>query len=165
MKEKILALLNTIKQCYSTKVHPRLCPIVASLSVWHRRALAIALLIIIIGLLLPGPTPKPDVTLHHIDPPAMLTEESDSQGVWHRYSVAEGETLAQLFRDHGLPTESLYAMVSVQGNDKPLSTLSAGQQVKIRMTLQGDVTGLTLENTQGQVLFVRQKDGRFLRVQ
>lgn len=165
MKERISTLLDASGQFYLREVRPRLQPLLASFSPWHRRAMAVAALLMIIGVLLPSPTPSPDVTLRHVDPPSMLGEQSDTQGSWHIYHVAAGETLAQLFRDHGLATEALYAMANVQGSDKPLSTLSAGQAVKIRMTAKSNVTGLTLENTQGQVLFVRQEDGRFLRVQ
>ena len=165
MKERISILFEALGQFYRDKVRPRLEPLLAPFSPWHRRAMAISALLIVIGLILPGPPSPPDVTLHHIDPPEALTAQSDSQGSWHTYHVAAGETLAQLFRDQGLATEALYAMANVQGNDKPLGTLSAGQAVKIRMKANKTVTGLTLENTRGQVLFVRQEDGRFLRVQ
>jgi len=165
MKERISTLFRAIEQCYLYKVRPRLEALLSPFSPWHRRALAVAALLVIIGLLLPGPSPAPDVTLRHVDPPSILADQRDSQGVWHTYHIAAGETLAQLFRDQGLATEALYAMASVQGDDKPLGTLSAGQAVKIRMIANKTVTGLTLENTRGQVLFVRQEDGRFLRVQ
>jgi len=127
--------------------------------------MAVGVVLILIGFLLPQAAPKPDVTLRHIDPPAILGTTGETQGTWHIYHIAAGQTLAQLFRDEGLPTESLYAMTKVQGSDKPLGTLSAGQEVKIRMTSKDDVTGLTLENRQQPVLFVKQEDGRFLRVQ
>ncbi|WP_241571617.1 LysM-like peptidoglycan-binding domain-containing protein [Rosenbergiella nectarea] len=165
MKERFSTLLSAIGQFYLREVRPRLEPLLAPFSPWHRRAMAVAALLVIIGLLLPGPPSPPDVTLRHVDPPSNLADQSDSQGSWHTYHVAAGETLAQLFRDQGLAMEALYAMVNVQGSDKPLGTLSAGQAVKIRMTSNNTVTGLTLENTRGQVLFVRQEDGRFLRVQ
>lgn len=165
MKERISILFEAIGQFYRDKVRPRLDPLLAPFSPWHRRALAVAALLVIIGALLPGPPPAPDVTLRHVDPPSILADQNESQGAWHTYHIAAGETLAQLFRDQGLATEDVYAMANVQGDDKPLGTLSAGQAVKIRMKANKTVTGLTLENTRGQVLFVRQEDGRFLRVQ
>jgi hypothetical protein len=56
-------------------------------------------------------------------------------------------------------------MARVEGNDKPLSTLHAGQTVKIRQDAQGVVTGLTLDSGNGEILFTRQPDGTFLKAQ
>ena len=165
MKERISTLLDTGKQIFSHEISPRLQPLLAPFSAWHLRIMAVGAILILIGLFLPGPAQEPDITLRHVDPPATLGAQSDTQGTWHTYHVAAGETLAQLFRDEGLDTEALYAMAAIQGSSQPLGTLSAGQAVKVRMTSKSNITGLTLENTQGQVLFVRQADGKFLRVQ
>ena len=43
--------------------------------------------------------------------------------------------------------------------------LQSGQQVKIRQNAQGVVTGLTVESSNGPVLFTRQPDGSFIRAQ
>ncbi|WP_312269374.1 LysM-like peptidoglycan-binding domain-containing protein [Pseudescherichia sp.] len=82
---------------------------------------------------------------------------------WRTYRVASGQTLAQLFRDHNLPATDVYAMAQVEGNGKPLSTLQTGQVVKIRQNASGVVTGLTIETSEGEVLFTRQADGSFIR--
>ncbi|MGV3344774.1 LysM-like peptidoglycan-binding domain-containing protein [Enterobacteriaceae bacterium LUAb1] len=52
----------------------------------------------------------------------------------------------------------MVGMVRGEGSDKPLSNISAGQIVKIRMDSAGTVTALTLEGSQGAVLFIRQPD-------
>ncbi len=143
------------------------------LSRYHRYGLAIAVLILVIGILLPSPPPPSDITLRHVDPPASFSEsaitnnnpQSETLGRWHSFHVAAGETLAQLFRDNNLPTEAIFAMANVEGDGKPLSTLSAGQLVKIRLTASRQVTGLTLDTVRGPVLFTRQVDGSFIRVQ
>lgn len=83
---------------------------------------------------------------------------------WRSYRVEQGKTLAQVFRDHNLPPTDVYAMAKVEGDGKPLSTLQSGQMVKIRQNANGVVTGLTIENGEGQsVLFTRQQDGSFIR--
>jgi len=82
---------------------------------------------------------------------------------WRTYRIASGQTLAQLFRDHNLPATDVYAMAQVEGNGKPLSTLQTGQVVKIRQNASGVVTGLTIETSEGEVLFTRQADGSFIR--
>jgi Cell envelope opacity-associated protein A len=59
----------------------------------------------------------------------------------------------------------VFAMARVEGNDQPLSALKNGQQVKIRQNAQGVVTGLTVDSSNGPVLFTRQPDGSFIRAQ
>lgn len=84
---------------------------------------------------------------------------------WRTYRVEPGKTLAQLFRDHGLPPTDVYAMSKVEGAGKPLSSLQAGQIVQVRQNANGVVTGLTVDNGNGQqVLFTRQADGSYIRV-
>ncbi|MGL9721581.1 LysM-like peptidoglycan-binding domain-containing protein [Symbiopectobacterium sp.] len=83
---------------------------------------------------------------------------------WQTYPIAAGQTLAQLFRDNNLPVNDVFAMAQVEGRDKPLSNLRAGQQVKLRLNAQGMVSELEIETADGQrVHFTRQSDGVFLR--
>lgn len=101
-------------------------------------------------------------------PPAVQNDAplSPSAGIeqqWRTYRVAEGKTLAQLFRDNNLPATDVYAMAKVEGDGKPLSNLQSGQIVKIRQNANGIVTGLTIESDGQEVLFTRQPDGTFIR--
>ncbi|EMN3921507.1 OapA family protein [Citrobacter farmeri] len=83
---------------------------------------------------------------------------------WRSYRVESGKTMAQLFRDHGLPPTDVYAMAQVEGAGKPLSNLQNGQMVQIRQNANGVVTGLTIDTGNNQqVLFTRQPDGSFIR--
>ncbi|AKE61443.1 LysM-like peptidoglycan-binding domain-containing protein [Citrobacter farmeri] len=83
---------------------------------------------------------------------------------WRSYRVEAGKTMAQLFRDHGLPPTDVYAMAQVEGAGKPLSSLQNGQMVQIRQNANGVVTGLTIDTGNNQqVLFTRQPDGSFIR--
>lgn len=112
-------------------------------------------------------TPPPATRAPTTPPPQSSTNtaQSDSQGQWHEYLIASGQTLAQLFRDNNLPVNDVFAMARVEGDDKPLSTIHAGQTVKIRQDAQGVVTGLTLDSDRGEILFTRQPDGTFLKAQ
>lgn len=96
-------------------------------------------------------------------PPAQ--PENDSRGEWRNYQVTSGQTLAQLFRDNNLQVNDVFAMARVEGDDKPLSNLHTGQNVKIRQNSNGVVTGLTVETDNGPILFTRQPDGSFIRAQ
>lgn len=90
--------------------------------------------------------------------------KADSQGDWHSYQIASGQTLAQLFRDNSLPVNEVFAMAQVEGNDKPLSNLKAGQEVRIERDANGVIIALsvtTLDNR--QVTFRRQADGDYRR--
>ncbi|WP_145556504.1 LysM-like peptidoglycan-binding domain-containing protein [Yersinia canariae] len=103
----------------------------------------------------PPPTVAPSVT-PEVTPPL--------QGDWQSYQIQSGKTLAQLFRDNNLPVNEVFAMAQVEGNDKPLSNLKAGQEVKIMLDAQGVVAALAIETTNStEVLFTRQSDGSYRR--
>lgn len=154
---------------------------------FHRRGIILAVVVVLLAFLWPSPAPEPRQTSltgdnHAATAPTMQaelsnqqdtsaqqtaqpSESADAQGQWHSYQIASGQTLAQLFRDHNLPVNDVFAMAQVEGNDKPLSNLQTGQTVKIRQNAQGIVTGLTVDSANGQILFTRQQDGTFLRAQ
>lgn len=96
--------------------------------------------------------------------PAQQQSAPGIEQQWRTYRIESGKTLAQLFRDHGLPATDVYAMAQVEGAGKPLSTLQSGQTVQIRQNASGVVTGLTIDTGNGQqVLFTRQSNGSFVR--
>ena len=67
-------------------------------------------------------------------------------------------------RDNNLPVNDVFAMAQVEGSDKPLSNLKAGQEVKIMLDAQGAVTALAIETPENtEVLFSRQNDGSYRR--
>jgi cell envelope opacity-associated protein A len=148
----------------------------------HRRGIVIALLVMLLAFLWPVsrpqyPVERPVTTSEEKEvpmqadiydnqsTPAQPSPKADSQGTWRSYTIASGQTLAQLFRDNNLPVNDVFAMARVEGSDQPLSALQSGQQVKIRQDGQGVVTGLTVESANGPVLFTRQPDGSFIRAQ
>ncbi|WP_315975544.1 OapA family protein [Pantoea dispersa] len=148
----------------------------------HRRGIVIALLVMLLAFLWPASTPQypverpaessgkevpmqAEIYDNNAQPPQNTTPKSDAQGEWHSYTVASGQTLAQLFRDNNLPVNDVFAMARVEGDGQPLSALQSGQQVKIRQNAQGVVTGLTVDSSNGPVLFTRQPDGSFIRAQ
>ncbi|MDW8844494.1 LysM-like peptidoglycan-binding domain-containing protein [Erwinia sp. MMLR14_017] len=154
---------------------------------FHRRGIILSLLVMLLAFLWPAPSPqRPAMTSGHssetsIPMQAELSSEqpeaptqrpstpapsaNDSQGTWHNYQIAAGQTLAQLFRDNNLSVNDVFAMARVEGDDKPLSNLQTGQAVRIRQNAQGVVNGLTVDTDNGQILFTRQPDGSFVRAQ
>ena len=83
---------------------------------------------------------------------------------WQRYQVKSGETLANIFRQHNLPLNDLYAVAAIEGDDKPLSRIKAGQWLRYRQTAQGGLDALQIERRNGEpVLFFRRSDGSFVR--
>ncbi|CAI2480572.1 Opacity-associated protein A LysM-like domain [Serratia ficaria] len=94
-------------------------------------------------------------------PPAAEPEPS---GNWQRYQIQPGQTLAQLFRDNGLPVNEVFAMAQVEGNDKPLSNMKAGQEVRIERDANGVIGALSVTTADNsQALFRRQADGSYRR--
>ncbi|AUX94873.1 OapA family protein [Mixta gaviniae] len=148
----------------------------------HRRGIILALLVMLLAFLWPAPSPRDSapppgtdaaskempLQADIYDPAAPAQQQPSPQkdeDRWQSYQIASGQTLAQLFRDNNLEVNDVFAMARVEGDDKPLSNLHSGQQVKIRKDANGVVTGLTVESDNGPVLFTRQADGSFLRAQ
>ncbi len=150
------------------------------LSLFHRWGIFAGVVLLVVGFLLPGGTQQFPVE-HAISPSSSTVMQAqldsppddaaaspppssdDPQGQWHRYHIAAGQTLAQLFRDNNLPVGDVFAMADVEGQEKPLSNLQTGQEVRLRINDRGTVTGLTLSTKNGQVLFIRQQDGSFIQ--
>lgn len=85
---------------------------------------------------------------------------------WQRYEVKSGETLANIFRDKSLPLADLYAVAAIEGNDKPLSQVKAGQWLRYRQTADGSLDALQIERLDGDpIMFFRRSDGSFVRSQ
>ncbi|GKW17249.1 LysM-like peptidoglycan-binding domain-containing protein [Pectobacterium actinidiae] len=96
--------------------------------------------------------------------PAATEPPTPSSAPWRQYEIASGQTLAQLFRDNNLPVSDVFAMAQVEGRDKPLSNLRAGQEVKLQLNAQGMVAELEIETTANQTIrFTRGADGAFTR--
>lgn len=141
----------------------------------HRRWLLIVALMVAIVLLWPySPQTPPASTVRNDAPPAptMQAELVDNSAVAgstdnrqvQTYRIADGQTLAQLFRAHNLPVADVFAMAQVEGNDKPLSSLQAGQEVRIVQNAQGVVTLLEIETgAAGPVRFLLPPDGSYQR--
>ncbi|KKZ17423.1 Opacity-associated protein A domain protein [Serratia marcescens] len=95
---------------------------------------------------------------------ATPADEPTPAGNWQRYQIQPGQTLAQLFRDNNLPVNEVFAMAQVEGGDKPLSNMKAGQEVRIERDANGVISALsvtTVDNS--QALFRRQADGSYRR--
>ena len=155
------------------------------LPLFHRRWLIIVTAILLLALLWPVSRDNTNrsfpVSASSTDVPlqAQLQDNLDApppptvappvvpdtlQGNWQSYQIQSGKTLAQLFRDNNLPVNEVFAMAQVEGSDKPLSNLKAGQEVKIMLDAQGTVAALAIETTANtEVLFTRQSDGSYRR--
>ncbi|CNE97290.1 OapA family protein [Yersinia bercovieri] len=155
------------------------------LPLFHRRWIIIVTAVLLLALLwpvsrdntdrsFPISAPSTDVPLQaqlqdNLDAPPPPTvappvTPNTLQGEWQSYQIQSGKTLAQLFRDNNLPVNEVFAMAQVEGSDKPLSNLKAGQEVKIMLDAQGVVAALAIETTANtEVLFTRQSDGSYRR--
>lgn len=147
----------------------------------HRRGIIAAIVVVLLAFLWPSSSPErpnqPMVPTQSGSEDNIIPLQAEisgnfsapeqqniEQGQWQDYMIASGQTLAQLFRDNNLPVNDVFAMAQVEGGDKPLSSLRAGQTIRIRQNAQGVITGLTLESDNGEILFTRQPDGSFIRV-
>jgi cell envelope opacity-associated protein A len=141
---------------------------------FHRRWVIIFGAILLLSLLWPysddNARPFP-VTSQENQIPLQAQLQNDGQQTagesdnWQRYQIQAGQTLAQLFRDNNLPVNEVFAMARVEGNDKPLSNLKAGQEVRVERNANGVITALSVTGADNsEALFRRQNDGSYLRV-
>ncbi|MGP2801570.1 OapA family protein [Serratia ureilytica] len=144
---------------------------------FHRRWVLIFGIILLLALLWPySPERQPfpvsqqetsvplQAELQNGGDAATPANEPTPAGNWQRYQIQPGQTLAQLFRDNNLPVNEVFAMAQVEGGDKPLSNMKAGQEVRIERDANGVINALsvtTVDNS--QALFRRQADGSYRR--
>lgn len=84
-------------------------------------------------------------------------------GKWYSYKVPAGETLANIFRDKGLPLGDLYAMANVEGAGKPISRIQAGQILRYRQNSRGKIDGLQIQGNGISASYAINASGRFYR--
>ncbi|HGN2347035.1 TPA: OapA family protein [Proteus mirabilis] len=83
---------------------------------------------------------------------------------WQTYTIKEGQTLAQLFRDNQLLVNDAFTMAKSEGPQKPLSQLRAGQTIRLQRGAQGEVSMLEVTDNTGTVItFTRLSDGSYYR--
>lgn len=99
---------------------------------------------------------------------AQTTPQQDTQSTpeqtWQTYTIKEGQTLAQLFRDNQLPVNDAFSMAKSEGQQKSLSQLRSGQTIRLQRNPQGDVSMLEVTNSTGTVItYTRLSDGSYYR--
>jgi cell envelope opacity-associated protein A len=141
----------------------------------HRRGILLAALVMLLAILWPNASPRypieqpvnedtRDIPLQaNLQDGTATPATADTAQGWQTYHIQPGQTLAQLFRDNNLMVNDVFAMAQAEGDDKPLSNLQAGQQVRIQRNTQGVVTALEIETSTNSVRFVRQPDGSYRR--
>lgn len=149
----------------------------------HQRALMVLVPVVLILMLVPVPEPKPQTEpeSQRIELNINTTGLSEQSGqtasdaarqdapkrtsgeIWKEYTVKKGDTLAQVFRNIGLPMTDLNALVQVEGSDKPLSQIKVGQLIRFKLEADGQLDILQLEKSSGAVMFFRLSSGGFGR--
>ncbi len=82
---------------------------------------------------------------------------------WREYIVQSGDTLSQVFRNNDLSMADLNDLVKIEGSDKPLSQIRAGQLIRFKLSKDGKLDILQLEKNNQSVMFFRLSDGGFGR--
>ncbi|MDA0149513.1 LysM-like peptidoglycan-binding domain-containing protein [Vibrio sp. LaRot3] len=142
----------------------------------HQRALMVLVPVVLLLALIPFPQSQPEqqqqAPAQRVEI-AINTQSLSEQGEkaqhelqseqWQEYQVKKGDTLAQVFRANELPMKDLNALVKVEGSDKPLSNIRAGQLVRFKLANDGKLDILQLEKSSSSVMFFRLSDGGFGR--
>ena len=111
--------------------------------------------------------PSTDENSTTTDVTATPTSPSETQNLteaWQTFTIREGQTLAQLFRDNQLPVNDAFAMAKSEDQQKSLSQLRAGQAIRLQRNPQGEISMLEVTNSAGTVItFTRLSDGSYYR--
>ncbi|WP_368889644.1 LysM-like peptidoglycan-binding domain-containing protein [Morganella morganii] len=115
------------------------------------------------GALNNEPAPQPATT-----PPPVTAEPTPAavpvQADTLRFTLKKGQTIAQVFRNNGLPVDDLFRMTAVEGPQKPLNQVEAGDKISVTKGKGNTVSVLRIDKANGQsVTFKRQKDGSYRR--
>lgn len=95
-----------------------------------------------------------------------IKTENDEDGTWKALQVQQGQSLTQMFRNNNLPVEDALALAKVEGSDRPLSSLKAGQEIKVKLDSANRVVAVDVEMPdEKQAFFIRQSSGEFYRYQ
>lgn len=118
----------------------------------------------------------PDLPLPDNLPPGALNTEPAPQPVTAepapapvqentlRFTLKKGQTLAQVFRSNGLPVDDLFRMTAVEGPQKPLNQVEAGDKIRVTKGKGNTISALRIDKANGQsATFKRQKDGSYRR--
>lgn len=118
------------------------------------------------------PTASPSIEAPTANDPAgnvtQTTPQQDTQSTpaqtWQTYTIKEGQTLAQLFRDNQLPVNDAFSMAKSEDQQKSLSQLRSGQAIRLQRNPQGDISMLEVTNSAGTVItYTRLSDGSYYR--
>lgn len=142
----------------------------------HQKALIILIPFVIILMVLPhdteensaiisSETTRTEVAINTTS----LTEQGNPKStvmttsLWQEYKVQSGDTLAKIFRSNHLPMADFNALVAIEGIDKPLSKIKAGQLIRYKLKPNGDLDILQLEKDDDAIMFLRLTEGGFGR--
>ena len=112
----------------------------------------------------PAPQPtaeQPQLTTETVP---VVTAAQNPSPMAQQFTVKKGQTIAQVFRNNGLPVDDLFRMTAVEGAQKPLNQVEAGDKIRVIRGKDKTITELKIDKTSGQsVTFKRQKDGSYGR--
>ncbi|WP_413492709.1 LysM-like peptidoglycan-binding domain-containing protein [Morganella psychrotolerans] len=112
----------------------------------------------------PAPQPTAEQPPVTTETAPVATTAQDAPLVSQRFTVKKGQTIAQVFRNNGLPVDDLFRMTAVEGAQKPLNQVGAGDKIRVIRGKDKTITELRIDKTSGQsVTFKRQKDGSYRR--
>jgi uncharacterized protein len=85
------------------------------------------------------------------------------RSAWISYTVQNGDTLSQIFRSNNLPLSDLNTLISIEGEDKPLSSIRPGQLIRYKLNNEDKLDILQLERSGQSIMFFRLSEGGFGR--
>ncbi|MEC6884089.1 LysM-like peptidoglycan-binding domain-containing protein [Photobacterium piscicola] len=98
-----------------------------------------------------------------VSTPKATQQPAGAANQWYSYKVPAGDTLANIFRNKGLPLGDLYAIAKVEGAGKPISRIQAGQTLRYRQNSRGEISGLQILGNGVSASYAVNASGRFYR--
>ncbi len=86
-------------------------------------------------------------------------------GKWRDYRVIRGDNMTKIFRKNKFKLSDLYAILAIEGKDKPLTRLRPKQNLRFLVSNKGKLDVLEIEVAgQDPTTFIRNENGKFERV-
>lgn len=94
-----------------------------------------------------------------------LSSSHFSDSNWRDYRIVRGDNMTKVFRKNKFKLSDLYAILAIEGKEKPLTRLQPNQNVRFLVSNKGQLDALEIEVAgQDPATFMRNEVGKFERI-
>lgn len=95
------------------------------------------------------------------DPTDTAALPPETNAAWKEHEIKRGDTLAAIFKSHGLSPAVLHGIVNSSAEAKTLASIRPGQLLRLRLSADSDLEALELERSRVETLRIRIDDDTY----